>query len=225
MRTVGIIPARYQSTRLPGKPLADIGGTSMVMRVYKQALKADLDQVIVATDDPRILNHVNQNGGSAIMTSANHLSGTDRVLEAALQCEINPQAIINIQGDEPFIEPRVINELVNLLKKSEVSICTLIKEFNEQKDIVNPNRVKVEIDSKGKALSFSRKILNENTKKFQHLGIYGYKLNTLKTICALPPSPLELSEKLEQLRWLENGHDIHTTLVQEDSICIDTPED
>jgi len=225
MRIIGIIPARYASTRLPGKPLKDIGGKSMIMRTYEQAKKANLDDVIIATDDDRILEHALKHNAKAVMTSPDHSSGTERVLEAALQCEPEPTAIINIQGDEPFIDPNSINKLVELLKSPEVSICTLIKEFSSEEDLLNPNRVKVELDKVGKALSFSRKILNQRTKKLQHLGLYGYRFETLKKICKLPPSALELEEKLEQLRWHENGFEIYTAQVKEDSLCVDTLED
>lgn len=225
MRTIGIIPARFASTRLPGKPLADIGGKSMIIRVFEQAKKAQLEDVIIATDDERILKHALENGARAVMTSLDHTSGTERVLEAALQCKTEPTNIINIQGDEPFIDPESINKLAELLKKPEVNICTLVKEFDSETDLTNPNRVKVELSASGQALSFSRKILNPNANYFQHIGLYGYRLKTLKDICLLPPSPLELEEKLEQLRWHENGYKIHTALVKEDSLCIDTPED
>ncbi len=225
MRTIGIIPARYASSRLPGKPLKDIGGKSMIMRVYEQALKAKLDDVIIATDDQRILNHAITHNAKAVMTSADHASGTDRVLEAALQCQPEPISIINIQGDEPFIDPKSIIKLTVLLKAPEVNICTLVKEFDSTQDLKNPNRVKVEIDSQHRAVSFSRKIRNPDIKKHQHIGLYGYKFATLKEICLLPPSPLELEEKLEQLRWHEAGIPIYTALVQENSLCVDTPED
>lgn len=225
MRIIGIIPARYNSSRLPGKPLADIGGKSMIMRVYEQATKANLAEVMVATDDIRILDHLSNEGASVVMTSTEHVSGTDRVLEAALQCETTPQAIINIQGDEPFIDPNSIQKLSELLGKADVEICTLIKKFDPHSDLTNPNRVKVEIDNEGRALSFSRKVQNSEVEQFQHLGLYGYKFPTLKKICALESSPSELKEKLEQLRWHDAGIPIHTALVKENSICVDTPED
>ncbi len=225
MRIIGIIPARYASSRLPGKPLADIGGISMIMRVYLQAKKAKLDDVIIATDDLRIFNHALKHKANVVMTDPDHSSGTERVLEAVLKCQPEPNAIINIQGDEPFIDPESIQKLAQLLKSSKVKICTLVKEFDSDQDMINPNRVKVEIDSDNTALSFSRKILTPTSKKLQHIGLYGYKFTTLKQICALPPSPLELEEKLEQLRWLEAGIPIYTALIKENSLCVDTPED
>jgi len=225
MNIVGIIPARYNSTRLPGKPLEDINGTAMVMRVVGQAEKAELSEVIVATDDNRIYEHVINHGGKAVMTSPDHPSGTDRCLEAALQCKTSPDAVINIQGDEPFIEPQVINKLASLLRTKKIQICTLIKKFDSKENLQNQNRVKVQVDDNGKALSFSRKVGNPSIAYFQHLGIYGYTMKALKEITQLDQSPLELEEKLEQLRWFENGYDIYTAKVQENSVCVDTPED
>ena len=225
MNIIGIIPARFNSTRLPGKPLKDINGISMVMRVVNQARKSNLTDVVVATDDQRIFDHVQSSGGKVVMTSAEHPSGTDRCLEAALQCSPLPDAVINIQGDEPFIEPGVIDKLASLLRDEKIKICTLVKEFDSNEGLTNPNRVKVRVDDTGKALSFSRKIGDVSHSYFQHLGIYGYTLEALKEITELKQSPLELEEKLEQLRWFENGYDIYTTLVEENSICVDTPED
>ncbi len=231
METIGIIPARYNSSRLPGKPLVDINGTSMIMRVYRQAQMANLDDVIVATDDQRILDHVAEHGGKAVMTSKDHPSGTDRCLEATLQCKDQPYAVINIQGDEPFIEPEVINKLAWLLTNGEIEICTLVKAFSDIKEVENPNRVKVVLDKYKKALYFSRSVIpynrNGNTplNYWQHIGIYGYQLKTLKKITSLPQSSLELAESLEQLRWLENGFNIHTAEVFGESLCVDTEED
>ena len=196
MNIIGIIPARFNSTRLPGKPLEDINGVSMVMRVVYQARKAGLSEVIVATDNDRIFEHVINHGAKAVMTSPLHPSGTDRCLEAALQCKTMPDAVINIQGDEPFIEPEVINKLALLLRTKDIQICTLIKEFDSDESLQNPNRVKVIIDDAGKALSFSRKAGDASQKQFQHLGIYGYSMQALKEITQLEQSPLELKEKL-----------------------------
>lgn len=225
MNIVGIIPARFNSTRLPGKPLEDINGVSMVMRVVNQARKAELSDVIVATDDDRIFEHVINHGAKAVLTSSLHPSGTDRCLEAALQLKTTPNAVINIQGDEPFIEPEVINKLALLLRNKKIQICTLIKEFDSNESLQNSNRVKVIINKAGKALSFSRKARDDSQKQFQHLGIYGYSMQALKEITRLEQSPLELKEKLEQLRWFENGYDIYTAQIQENSVCVDTPED
>ena len=185
MNIIGIIPARFNSTRLPGKPLEDINGVSMVMRVVYQARKAGLSEVIVATDNDRIFEHVINHGAKAVMTSPLHPSGTDRCLEAALQCKTMPDAVINIQGDEPFIEPEVINKLALLLRTKDIQICTLIKEFDSDESLQNPNRVKVIIDDAGKALSFSRKAGDASQKQFQHLGIYGYSMQALKEITQL----------------------------------------
>jgi len=230
MTITGIIPARYASTRLPGKPLSDINGQSMIMRVYNQALKANLSEVVVATDDERILNHVLENKGKAVLTRSDHVSGTDRCLEAALQCETEPHAVINIQGDEPFISPEKINLLVKKISEKESSIATLIKPTPFTKDLNDANKVKVVIDNSGKALFFSRSLIPANRTVhehiyFQHIGVYAYTLNALKEITALRPSDLEQKESLEQLRWLENGYTIKTAQVTGQIIGVDTPSD
>ncbi|RMG79850.1 MAG: 3-deoxy-manno-octulosonate cytidylyltransferase [Bacteroidetes bacterium] len=232
MKIIGIIPARYQSSRFPGKPLADIKGKTMIQRVYEQALLCpDLSEVIVATDDNRILNHVKEFGGKVVMTSPHHQSGTERCAEVLNQ--VSCDAVINIQGDEPFIDPSQITQVAQLLKNGN-SIATLIKKIDDLTILNNPNIPKVVIDKTGKALYFSRATIPYvrdhkaalNTHVFyKHIGIYGYLSKTLKEIVKLKPSPLEIAERLEQLRWLENGFSIQTSETQIETFGIDVPED
>lgn len=227
---IGVIPARYASTRFPGKPLVDLKGESMIQRVYEQCKKcADLDEVIVATDDHRIYDHVLSFSGKVEMTLESHQSGTDRCLEVAIRN--NPDIVINIQGDEPLIDPEEISKLVSILKsKSDADIATLVKECNSE-GLDNPNRVKAVLSHSGKALYFSRSLIpfkreeNADQKYFQHIGIYGYKIDALKKIGNLPTSNLEKTEGLEQLRWLENDLNIYTESSDFESLPIDTPED
>lgn len=233
MHITGIIPARYASTRFPGKPLVDINGLSMIQRVYLQAKKCDLlTEVIVATDDTRILNHVLQFGGKGIMTSPLHTSGTERCCEAMHLLPYTTEAIINIQGDEPFIEPAQISLLAGLMARDEVVIGTLIQQIKDISDLTNPNVVKVVTDCAGRAMYFSRSpvpyLRNPqavSVSYYRHVGIYGYRCSTLEAITKLPPTPVELAESLEQLRWLQHGYVINTALTHHDSIAVDTPED
>lgn len=239
MEVVGIIPARYDSTRFPGKPLVDIKGKTMVQRVYEQA-KQVLKNVCVATDDNRIFDHVKKFGGDVVLTDKNHQSGTDRCLEAIEKFQIKQQievdVVINIQGDEPFIDPLQINQLVNLFKYATTDIATLIKKVNHQSVLNNPNVVKVVKDIEDNALYFSRSCIpylrNVEPDKwlikcnfYQHIGMYGYRKKVLADICKLPKSKLELAESLEQLRWIENGFVIKTAITDIESIGIDTPDD
>lgn len=228
---VGIIPARYDSSRFPGKPLIDLNGKSMIQRVYEQSKKSKtLDRVIVATDDQRIFDAVKEFGGEVEMTSKSHPSGTDRCQEISSR---HPEfsIIINIQGDEPLIDPAEIDRLANMISiNKNVEIGTLIKVMNAD-EIDDPNRVKVTISKKGKALYFSRskipfeRSVIDNHSFFQHIGIYGYTQDALDQICQLKPSSLELIEGLEQLRWLENDFNIYTEKSDFQSIAIDSPED
>jgi len=239
MNIIGIIPARYDSTRFPGKPLVDIKGKTMVQRVYEQVSKV-LAHVCVATDDERIFNHVHQFGGNVVMTNKNHPSGTDRCLEAAIkyQDETHLQAdvIINIQGDEPFINPTQIEQLANLFKFDDTQIATLIKKVDDEEVLTNPNVVKVVKNNYNNALYFSRSCIPylRNFKPFewlnhhefyQHIGMYGYRFKVLSEICKLPKGILETAESLEQLRWLENGYNVKTAITDIESFGIDTPED
>jgi 3-deoxy-manno-octulosonate cytidylyltransferase (CMP-KDO synthetase) len=239
MNFLGIIPARYASTRFPGKPLADINGKPMIQKVYEQTLKA-LDHVWVATDDERIEKAVKDFGGKVVMTSTEHLSGTDRIAEAvsiiSKDSDISLDVVINIQGDEPFIQPEQINAVKTCFDNQETEIATLIKPIQIEEEIFDPNKVKVVVGNDMKALYFSRspipylrgvdkeEWLNKGSF-FKHIGMYAYRLKTLQEVTKLPQSKLELIESLEQLRWLENGYWIQTEITEHESIGIDTPED
>lgn len=234
MKIVCIIPARYASTRFPGKPLVDISGMSMIQRVVNQVRKAQrVEAILVATDDVRIKEHVESFGCRAIMTDEKHQSGTDRCLEAYEKSTLEAEAIINVQGDEPFIDPRQIDELAGLLLQDEVEIATQASIFRGWGLVQNTNIVKVVVDAHGRALYFSRSpipfVREENKREHQeflrHVGLYGYKVKALKAISGLSASSLELSESLEQLRWLENGWKIHVQLTAFHSPAVDTPQD
>lgn len=236
MKVVGIIPARYASTRFPGKPLAVIKGKTMIRRVCEQAWKSKLDAVVVATDDVRIADEVMSFGGQYVLTDPNHRSGTDRCREALDLIENQYDAVVNIQGDEPFIDPKQINLLVDLVSREDTQLASLAKRIEDEEDLFSPNAVKVVMDKDGKALYFSRNPipfmrnleLAEWLKKgvfYQHIGIYAYKAETLRQVAQMQPSPLELSESLEQLRWLENGLSIHMAITASENVSIDTPED
>ena len=235
----GIIPARFGSSRFPGKPLVMIGNKTMIQRVYDQASKI-LDMVYVATDDKRIFEAVQNFGGKAIMTSPNHLSGTDRCAEAVMKIKQETgrkiDIVINIQGDEPFIKPEQIALLINCFDDESVQLATLIRKVEPGEDIFNPNQPKVILNLKGDAIYFSRAAIPyvRDTEKegwskkqvfYKHIGLYAYKTETLAKITLLPCSSLEISESLEQNRWLENGYKIRTAVTNWQSIGIDTPED
>lgn len=233
---LGIIPARYGSTRFPGKPLAKIDGVPMIERVYRQAEKSDLEGVLVATDDERIVKCVKGFGGNVVMTSPDLASGTDRCRAALEVAEIEAEYVINIQGDEPMVDPKQINVLLKLLHGHPVKIATLVSPAVNMEEVQNPNRVKVVTDRQGKALYFSRLPIpySKNPKKLTakigelytiHLGIYGFQAATLIEIGELSPSDLEITENLEQLRWLENGYSIYTAKTNKRSDAVDTPED
>lgn len=238
LNITGIVPARYASSRFPGKPLALIGNKPMIRLVYEQACKA-LDNVFVATDDERISGAVKSFGGKVIMTSAQHRSGTDRCAEAAekiILSGIETDVIINIQGDEPFIRPEQIEILSGCFTDKNVNIATLIRKVNQGEDILNPNQPKVIIDKNGYALYFSRTAIpyirdaeiKEWTFKhdyYKHIGLYAYRAETLSEITKLPHGDLETAECLEQNRWLENGYRIKTAVTMWENIGIDTPED
>lgn len=237
MNCVGIIPARYASSRYPGKPLVDINGKSMIQRVYEQASAAEtLNEVYVATDDQRIFDHVTGFNGRVMMTSSQHQSGTDRVFEVARKLDPKPDVIVNIQGDEPFIHPEQIDQLISLFNNPEVRIGTLIKSISDNIDLFNPNVVKVICGTTGKALYFSRATLPfirgaeseiwlERHRFFKHIGIYAFRYDILDQISTLLTSSLESAESLEQLRWLENGFDIHCLETSYENVSIDTPAD
>jgi 3-deoxy-manno-octulosonate cytidylyltransferase (CMP-KDO synthetase) len=238
-RIAGIIPARYASSRFPGKPIAILGDRTVIQRVYEQAAKS-LGIVYVATDDNRIREAVLKFGGRVIMTSPHHISGTDRCSEAVSliesQVDNKIDVVINIQGDEPFIKPEQIGLLASCFNDDSVEIATLVRKVIPGEDLQNINQVKVVISVKGDAIYFSRSVIpymrdaeiNEWTEKhnyYKHLGIYGYRAETLKKITSLKRSSLEIAESLEQNRWLENGFSIRTAITEWESIGIDTPED
>lgn len=236
LKVLGIIPARFASSRFPGKPLVDIGGKTMIQRVYEQAKKCkSLHEVIVATDHAGIAEEVKKFGGAVSMTSANHQSGTDRCYEALKNQQELYDYVINIQGDEPFINPKQITELAQLFDGT-VQLATLIKKIEKEEDVHNPNIVKVVSNSSQEAIYFSRSPLpyNRNADRqnwlsnhdyFKHVGIYGYRADILEKITSLPVSSLEKAESLEQLRWIENGLKIKVGETSYPSIGIDTPKD
>ncbi|MGL4533480.1 MAG: 3-deoxy-manno-octulosonate cytidylyltransferase [Fusobacteriaceae bacterium] len=230
MRFLGVIPARYASTRLEAKPLKDIEGHSMIEWVYKRTLKSNLDKVVVATDDIRIKEEVERFGGVAVMTSENHLNGTSRIAEVCEKIS-DYDVIINIQGDEPLIEPEMINSLINAFKEEkELVMGTLKHRLDSMEDIENPNVVKVVTDKKDYALYFSRSVVpyprNLNKENyFKHVGIYGYKKEFVKMYSEMEPTNLEISESLEQLRVLENGYKIKVLETHHSIVGVDTQED
>jgi len=238
MKTIAIIPARYASTRFPGKPLAILGGKPVIQRVYEQVTTV-LDEAYVATDDERIYNKVQEFGGRVVMTSPNHKSGTDRIEEAVQKIGTDADIIINVQGDEPFIHPSQIEALIKCFDDPTTQIATLGKPFDNDADIsllYNPNSPKIVVDNNSFALYFSRSVIpfirgvehNQWLGKYpflKHLGIYAYRTQVLHEITRLPQSSLELAESLEQLRWLQNGYRIRVGTTNIETVGIDTPED
>ncbi len=236
---IGIIPSRYSSTRFPGKPLVDIGGKPMIQRVYEQAALA-VKNVYVATDDKRIFSAVKNFGGNVIMTSASHKSGTDRCAEALINIEKETGSefakVINIQGDEPFLKPEQLNDLKACFKEGGSRIATLIRPAGNAEEIFDVNKTKVIINGNNEAIYFSRSPIpfvrgNKENKWFTshqfyiHVGLYAYKKETLLSVAELSPSPLEIAESLEQLRWIENGYKIKVEITEYDNIGVDTPGD
>ncbi len=240
MKILGVIPARYASTRFPGKPLALISGKPMIQHVYESVVQTGtIDYAVVATDDKRIFDTVKSFGGNVVMTSTNHPNGTSRCFETLVMLENRDMffdIVINIQGDEPFIKPRQIELVTNQFKNPGTQIATLAKKIETADELFSPNVVKVVFDSNKKALYFSRSpipfIRNKPQPEwlkedgfYKHIGIYGFKKEVLKKTVALPQSKLEKSESLEQLRWLENGYDISLEITDMESMGIDTPDD
>lgn len=235
-RILGVIPARYASSRFPGKPLADIAGKSMIQRVYEQCSKSStLDKVIVATDDQRILEAVKAFGGEVVMTRPDHQSGTDRCFEAFSKVNGDYDYVVNIQGDEPLIDPNQIDLLTSLFD-GDTELATLVRPLKDEIELYDPNVVKVVFDTNGRALLFSRSTIPHlrnvpesdwitKGEFFKHIGIYGYRADILSGITSLAPSSLERSESLEQLRWLQNGYSIKVAQTDHESIGIDTPAD
>ena len=235
MKFIGIIPARYASTRFPGKPLAVLGGKTVIQRVYEQVVGV-LGEAYVATDDERIFKAVEQFGGRAVMTRSDHKSGTDRIEEAAERLQTAADVIINVQGDEPFIQRSQLETVKALFDDPQVQIGTLGKPFESIEAVENPNSPKIVCDVRGYALYFSRSIIpyvrgkerSEWLHSFpflKHIGLYAYRREVLRQITLLPQSPLELAESLEQLRWLQNGYRIKVGLTDVETVGIDTPED
>ncbi|MDR1652076.1 MAG: 3-deoxy-manno-octulosonate cytidylyltransferase [Prevotellaceae bacterium] len=239
MKFVGIIPARYASTRFEGKPLVDIDGKPMIQHVYERACQA-IQDVCVATDDVRIEACVKAFGGKALMTSSAHKTGTDRCFEALQQLlDDDYQVVVNIQGDEPFIDPEQITALMACFHASDVDIATLIKPFPSDtsiEELQNRNVPKVVVDCRGRALLFSRAVIPclrnvpqqqwaAHHQYYRHVGIYAYRTEALAKITQMPQTPLEIAESLEQLRWLENGLHIQTAVTFAENYGIDTPED
>lgn len=237
MKVVAIIPARYASTRYPGKPLELIGNQSMIERVYRQAsLCKQVHDVLVATDDKRIFDHVSSWGGKVVITSTEHVSGTDRCLEAYLLHGCNHEIVLNVQGDEPFLDPNAITQLIELFSDPDCTIGTLVRKIDTEEDLLNPSCVKAVLGKNNYALYFTRNpapYIRQHEKNewlskhtfYAHIGIYGFRVQTLKQVCSLAPSALEKAESLEQLRWLENGYNVRAAVTSYHSFGIDTPED
>lgn len=238
MRFLAVIPARYASTRFPGKPLALIGGKPMIQHVYEQAKKA-VEEVVVATDDQRIYDVVKGFDGQVLLTSDKHKSGTDRCFEALQKMSEEYDVVINIQGDEPFIQPEQIETLKACFSDPKTEIATLIKPFEKDalwEDLSSPNTPKVVVNKRMEAMFFSRSVIpylrgTDRTKwlkthtYYKHIGLYAYKTNILAEITELEPSTLEKAESLEQLRWLENGYSIKVGITHQQTIGVDTPDD
>ena len=235
MKFIGIIPARYASTRFPGKPLAMLGGKPVIQRVYEQVVSV-LGEAYVATDDERIFKAVESFGGKAVMTRTDHQSGTDRIQEAVSKLQTDADVIINIQGDEPFIQKVQIETLKHLFDDPLVQIGTLGKPFESIEAVDNPNSPKIVCDVNGFAMYFSRSVIPYIRNKehqdwlqhfpfLKHIGLYAYRREVLAEITKLPQSPLELAESLEQLRWLQNGYRIKVGVTDIETVGIDTPED
>jgi len=238
MKFIAIIPARYASTRFPAKPLALLGGRPIIERVYKQVAKA-VDDVVVATDDERILAAVESFGGRAVMTSVSHRSGTDRCYEALCKVGGGFDAVINVQGDEPFIQPSQIEAVKRCFDNPSTDIATLVKPFAAEDGLAaleNPNSPKVVIDAESHAIYFSRSVIPylrgverekwlDSHTFYKHIGMYAFRADVLRQVTSLPQSPLELAESLEQLRWLENGYKIGVGISDVETVGIDTPED
>ena len=235
MKYIGIIPARYASTRFPGKPLAMLGGRTVIQRVYEQ-VSGVLDEAYVATDDERIREAVERFGGHVVMTRADHRSGTDRIEEAAEKLQTDADIIINVQGDEPFIQRSQLETVKRLFDDPEAQICTLGKRFESIEATRNPNSPKIVCDVRGYALYFSRSVIpfvrGQEPEEWlsaypfmKHIGLYAYRREVLREITQLPQSSLELAESLEQLRWLQNGYRIRVGLTDVETIGIDTPDD
>lgn len=235
MKFIGIIPARYASTRFPGKPLAILGGKPVIQHVYKKVAQS-LEEAYVATDDQRIYDTVIGFGGKAVMTRTDHKSGTDRIEEAIEKIGGDWDVIVNVQGDEPFVAKSQLDTICHCFDDADTQIATLGKPFTSMDAVANPNSPKIVVDNQGFAMYFSRSIIPyvrgkekeewlEHYPFLKHLGIYAYRKNVLKEVTQLPQSSLEIAESLEQLRWLQNGYKIKVGTTDVETVGIDTPED
>jgi 3-deoxy-manno-octulosonate cytidylyltransferase (CMP-KDO synthetase) len=234
---VGIIPARYESSRFPGKPLIDIKGKTMIQRVVERAQQSKLlSDIVVATDDARIYDHVISLGAKAVMTSSDHQSGTDRCFEALCKFDQSYKYVINIQGDEPMLEPEQIDELANVLLVGEVELATQITSVDDAETLWSEGEVKVVLNDKGEALYFSRSVIpyiknlpneewHQHHSFWRHVGMYAYRADVLEKLTKLPLASLEKAESLEQLRWLQAGFSIQCVPTKYNSYCVDTPDD
>jgi len=232
MSILAVIPARYNSSRFPGKPLADIKGKSMIQRVYEQAkLAGGIDRVIIATDDSRIFEHSKEFGAEVMMTSEKHRNGTERIAEVVQAIDEKFDAVLNIQGDEPFVKIEQIDLLCSIISKKDNDIASLAKKIEEESELKSPNTVKVVMSKHSKALYFSRfaipyqRNLGADIIRYKHIGMYAFKYSILNDLIRLSESSLETAESLEQLRWLESGYSIEMGITNYDSYGIDTPED
>lgn len=237
MHAIAVIPARYGSTRFPGKALADIGGKTMIQRVYEGTRAVDgFSEVIVATDDARIEKKVQEFGGRVVMTASTHQSGTERCAEVLQQLPERPDAVVNVQGDVPFIDTEHLRAILSCIAQPGVQIGSLVKRITEAGALNNPHIPKVIFDTERRAIYFSRSPLPhlrdvekdrwlEHFTYYKHIGVYAYRSEVLEEIVKLPPGKLEVAEQLEQLRWLEHGYPIHLSEVTTDTLSIDTPED
>lgn len=236
-KIVGIIPARFESTRFPGKPLALLGEKSIIQRVFEQASQCNrIDRIVIATDHQDIFDHVIRFGGEAVMTNPKHRSGTERCFEAFEKLKnkgYQADIIMNIQGDEPFINPDQIGQVAAMFENPEIKIATLVKKIGQEAELNSPHCVKVVRQVSGKAIYFSRAAIpfirdpeqTHNLVFYKHIGLYGYRAETLRKLVRLPFGSLEKAESLEQLRWIENGFDIFTSETQTETTGIDTPMD
>lgn len=238
MEFAAIIPARYASTRFPAKPLAVLGGKPVIIRVCEQAAKV-FDHVFVATDDERIFNVVKEGGFTPVMTRSDHKSGTDRCFEAFCKCGVKADVVVNIQGDEPFIQPSQLQTIKELFNSPDTDLATLVKPFTPDTPfdrVANPNSPKVVVDDNWNALYFSRSVIPylrgvpqeewpSRHTYYKHIGLYAFKADVLKAVTGLPQAPLEKAESLEQLRWLSAGYRIKVGVTDVETIGIDTPDD
>lgn len=236
MKALGLIPARYQSTRLPGKPLAVLGGLPMVVRVYRR-VQSVFEGLYVVTDSEAIAQACQEHGCACLISQREHASGTSRCAEALEllkgKDDCKWEVVVNVQGDEPFIDPAPLQHLVEAFAGPQVAIATLVRPFKSGEDVSNPNRPKVAISASGEALYFSRSVIPyyrnivaESTPTYwAHIGVYAYRPEVLRRIAQLAPAPLEMAESLEQLRWLEAGYKIQTVAVEQEGLSVDTPED